>query len=134
MKEARAYLDFSCRLYSIQNAAKRVFIHEHPAHAASWEEGCIQELLKQVGVQRVELDMCRFNLQTQDPNGEWGLVKKSTSLLTNSDIVAEHLSRKCCGGHKHNLLIGGRRATLAATYTPEFCEAIVEAFKKHVKH
>ena len=104
MREARTYLEFSCKCYAKQNSSGRIFVHEHPAHADSWSEKCIKDLLRLEGIHRAELDMCQFNLQTTDKDGTMGLVKKSTSLLTNSSTMARMLSRKCCGGHKHHLL------------------------------
>ena len=62
-----------------------------------------------------------------------GLVKKRTTIMTNSKIVGEYLARKCCGDHSHAQLKGGNRCTLAATYTPEFAQALVEGYKLHMR-
>ena len=86
--------------------------------------------IKKLEIIRKELDMCRYNLQSTDDKGT-GLVQKSTSLITNSATMGEHLARKCLGGHRHVHLKGGTRATAAATYTSEFCSAVVEAYRLH---
>ena len=132
MKEARELLRFSCQVYALQHEAGRTFLHEHPATASSWGEKPIVDLLKLDGIYRRELDMCRYNLRTPDENGKMGLVRKTTSVLTNSLVLAIHLARRCCGGHKHIHLKGGRKATMAALYTDEFCESIVEGYKLHM--
>ena len=132
MRQARGLLEFACQVYTKQNAEGRVFVHEHPLSASSWNEAPIQELLKQPGVLKVNLDMCRFKLTSKGPDGVVGLVMKPTSLLTNSVVVSEHLSRRCLGDHTHVRLIGGKRATEAAIYSPAFCEAVVEAYKMHL--
>ena len=132
MEEARGLLRFSCQVYRKQLREGRVFLHEHPSTAQSWTEKEVEELLKEPSVIKVQCDMCRYNLQCEDDLGT-GLVKKTTSLMTNSSVMGEFLSRRCVGDHRHVHLKGGRRATMAATYTAEFCEAIVEAFKLHVK-
>ena len=132
MSEARCYLKFACEVYGKQHREGRIFVHEHPATAKSWDEQCVVNLLKQKGVYRTSLDMCRFNLQSIDPDGISGLVKKRTGIITNSLIMSQHLSRHCLGGHSHVQLKGARRATEAATYTVEFCEAIVEGYKRHL--
>ena len=132
MRIAREHLKFSCEVYQLQNSQGRAFLHEHPASAGSWKEDCMKKLLEIPGVVKRELDMCCYNLRSHDEQGE-GLVQKSTSIVTNSCTIGDHLARKCCGGHRHVHLKGGRRAALAAVYTPEFCEAIVEAYKLHKK-
>merc|ERR1711994_121104 len=82
------------------------------------------------GVQRYDLDMCQYNLHPIDKEG---LIKKPTTIITNSAIVGEYLARKCQKDHQHFQLKGGDRCLRAATYTPEFCEAIVEAYKLHLE-
>lgn len=41
----RAHLEFCAKLDVIQWKAGRYFLHEHPAEASSWQEGCIQQVL-----------------------------------------------------------------------------------------
>ena len=43
-KEARAHLEFSAKLYRIQVASGRYFLHEHPQSASSWHEDVMKEL------------------------------------------------------------------------------------------
>ena len=133
MDEARSHLKFACRIYAMQHRENRLFIHEHPDTAQSWKEPDVQRLLEMKGVVRRRLDMCRYGLQSQDKDATV-LVKKTTSILTNSVIMGDYLGRRCQGGHRHVALKGGRRCALAALYTKEFCEAIVTAFKKHEAH
>ena len=128
MHTARLHLNFACQLYELQHRQGRVFIHEHPQSARSWAEDSIQKLLKIPGVSKYQLDLCRFNLMTRSKAGE-GLAKKPTTILTNSAAMGEYLARKCEGGHVHMPLIGGDRATRAAVYTPELCQAIVEGIQ-----
>ena len=113
LHEARTLLKFSCRVYRLQHASKRLFLHEHPASATSWSEDCIRDLLKVDGVHRRVLDMCRFGLTGSDSR-ESGLIKKSTAIITNSAIIADHLGRRCEGNHKHYQLKGGDRCARAA--------------------
>ena len=87
--------------------------------------------MKLPNVDRYLLDMCCYNLTSSDKLGT-GVVKKTTAILTNSPIIGKFLARKCSGGHRHVRLWGGRKATAAATYSPDFCEAIVEGYKLHI--
>ena len=53
MAEARAHLEFSCKVYQAQYRAGRVFIHEHPSSASSWEEESITKLMKLPGIAKI---------------------------------------------------------------------------------
>ena len=132
MDEARKLLSFACKIYKMQYEAGRVFLHEHPATAQSWQESEIQKMLKLPGVARYDLDMCQFGLQTSGAIGT-GPVKKATTLMTNSKIMGTALSKKFNGGHKHLELKGGSRCAKAAIYTKQFCAAVVKAYQKHWK-
>ena len=73
MAEARGYLEFSCRVYQAQYRAGRVFLHEHPSSASSWEEQSITKLMELPGIEKYQLDMCRYGLK---PDGD-NLIKKA---------------------------------------------------------
>ena len=52
-----------------------------------------------------------------DRNGKTQHVLKPTIILTNSEILGDHLARRCFGEHKHGHLKGGDRCAKAAVYT-----------------
>ena len=58
-------------------------------------------------------------------------MKKGTTIITNSEALAQHLGRKCDGTHQHQPVDGGQRSRKAAIYTAEFCKAVVEGLKLH---
>ena len=103
-------------------------VHEHPTSAKSWAEPEIQRLLKLEGVNKYNFDMCQYNLRI---DGE--LVCKPTSIMTNSEVIGNHLAKHCAGDHLHIPLKGGIRARTAATYTLEFCQSLVEGYKLHLR-
>ena len=55
--------------------------------------------------------------------------QKKTRLMTNSQAIAEELSRKCPGKHQHQQLLGGRAAE-AARYPKGLCEAICRGVRE----
>ena len=57
---------------------------------------------------------------------------KPTRVLTNIRPVAENLSGRCCGGHRHVHLVGGR-ARGAAAYPQRFCENVLKSIDVWVK-
>ena len=127
MTEARQLLRFACEVYEWQHSEGRLFIHEHPRGATNWADPVMARLLKKEGIGKYFVDMCQFNLRLADG----ALAKKPTIIMTNSTIISKYLSRRCDGKHVHGQLKGGNKCRQAATYTAEFCEAIVEAYKLH---
>ena len=70
--------------------------------------------------------MCCFGMTAKDAYGE-APVYKPTRVATNSEVMAEMLDRKCCGGHRHVALLGGR-AEVAGTCPQALCDAIVDGY------
>ena len=115
------------KLYQIQWSEGRYFVHEHPESASSWQEQCVNEMLRKQGVIRVTGDQCRYGLTSHD-GMRTGPARKSTGFMTNSACIAKRLSLRCPnhGGHKvhdHVILINGR-AKKAEVYTDALCRAI----------
>ena len=54
----------------------KYFVFEQPRHARSWGRAWMRRLANEDGVNKVDLDMCRFNLTLQDELGP-GLAKKA---------------------------------------------------------
>ena len=63
---------------------------------------------------------------------EEGLNKKPTGVLTNSQCVAEELSRRCTEDHEHVNLMEGR-AKRAEEYPKAFCQAMVKGIRRQLK-
>ena len=135
-KHARKHFEFSAKLYKIQLDVGRYFLHEHPHMASSWQEPCIHQLLKEVGVAYALGDSCRYGFKTTE-RGQEGLARKRIGFMTNSVCIAQQLSRKCpnrigCIVHKHNTVEGGRTKK-AQIYPTEFCRAICVGLQKQIQ-
>ena len=120
--EAMMMLEFSIEMCRIQSRACRGFVFEHPRTATSWEVDAVKRLAQEAGVYTSVFDMCRFGMTAEDAEGE-GLVRKSTHILTNVEAIAEVLSVRCEGGHRHVHLRSGK-AKAAQIYPVKMCEAI----------
>ena len=116
--EAMVLLGFAVEVGWLQLEAGRHFLHEHPATASSWRERIVQELRQDKRVGEVVGDQCRYGLKTAGPHGEWWPAKKPTRFLSSSEAVLEALSLRCRGTHRHQPLLGNRRAGAAAIYPP----------------
>ena len=93
MIEARVHLRFVVELYREQIEGGRYFIHEHPLHAASWEEEEIKELMDLPGVVRAHGDQCQYGAGVVSGIRKGAPVKKPTGFLTNGKCIAAALSR-----------------------------------------
>jgi hypothetical protein len=97
MVKSRVHLVFTMELYREQLEEGRLFIHEHPLHAASWMEECVQELLACKDVGRIHADQCQYDLEVMH-GGEMGApLKKPTGFMSNGPEILEALSRVCTG-------------------------------------
>ena len=128
--EGLLHLEFAVQIANIQRRAGRGFLFEHPKSATSWHTPSLARLADQPDVFSVAVDMCRFGLKSL--NGLPAL--KPTLLLTNVEPLATVLHRRCDGLHaQHGPLLGGQ-AHLAAKYTPDFVQAILQGIKQHVQN
>ena len=92
-RSAVKHLEFVCHAYEIQYNAKRLFLHEHPQQASSWEEQCIQRLLSLPGVEYIDMDQCQLGQTDESGNP----VKKPTRWLSNSSHILGALAKRCEG-------------------------------------
>eukprot|EP00971_Amphidinium_carterae_P234707 4657461-Amphidinium_carterae.1 len=126
LKRGLAHLYFSIEVCMWQNSQGRLFLHEHPSGAWSWQLRAVQELRSLEGVVCVSADQCMFGQWVQcDGAGNWGLAKRPTKFLTNSTCIAESLDRRCDGSHSHVRLAGGL-ARQAERYPPQLVAAILK--------
>ena len=100
-RRAVKHLEFCFRFAKMQMRKGRYFLFEHPAGASSWNEPCVQRLLKLPGVEVTEADQCQFGLVTPDPDGDNKPALKPTRFASNSWLLLEELTRRCPRDHEH---------------------------------
>ena len=79
LDDAIVILEFLVELYQLQVTGDRYFIHEHPAHAYSWLNPKVQKLLEHELVDVSRIDMCAYNMTTNDAQGS-GFAFKPTKI------------------------------------------------------
>ena len=123
-EDHKKHMEFVTAIYEMQAKAGRLFLHEHPTQATSWDLPGMRRLRKREGVHVVEGDQCMFGLTTfgQKSRGAQA-ARKRTKFMTNSCHIANELDKKCDGSHAHQLLVGGR-AKDAVRYPKGLCRAI----------
>ena len=138
---ARVHLDFVMSLYREQVEAGRLFIHEHPQHAASWMETSVQEIMKIQGVGRSHADQCQYGQEVQHGSDCGSPIRKPTGFMSNGQHILHALSRRCSGlggqcsrkkGGVHRQA-SGRVAREAAVYPPELCKAMIRGIMSELK-
>ena len=128
LEEGRLHLHFMLKIYEIQLAAGRHFLHEHPQGASSWRDPAMLRLLQHPRVETCVAHQCQFGLTTPDAQGQPQAAKKPTRFASSSPYMLRRLERKCQGGHRHEHLVGGKPAA-AAFYPLALVEAILRGIR-----
>ena len=92
-KDARAHMEFNGELYLEQIRAGRLLLHEHPEGASSWDEECIKQVFKSLGMNIVVTDQCQFGQQSREGNP----IRKPTKWMSNCGGILEALAKRCAG-------------------------------------
>ena len=93
MNAAVIHLEFSMELAQEQVDGGRIFFHEHPRTASSWQQECVTHVSACDGCRHACFDQCRFGLMTpvsQVP------MKKATKLLHNIGALQNIFHGKHC--------------------------------------
>ena len=139
--EAEVHMRFVISLYYEQIENGRYFIHEHPQWATSWQLEEMAGLMEVPGVIRVRGDQCQYGAEIVRGKNRGAPVMKPTGFLTNSQAVAEALSKTCgsidgtCSRRKggRHQLCSGRHAKDAAVYPRGLCRAILKGITAQLK-
>ena len=128
--EGLHHLEFSMKVYEWQVRRGKIAIFEHPDRSKTWEEECVQRILRMPQVERVRGDLCEFGLKVS-PSDRPSL--KPTGFMVNSKYLARRLAKRCTGSHEHQALEGGTLTKQAEVYPPGLCKAIVKGLKEEVE-
>ena len=108
LEDGMRHLCFAALVCILQHRACRYFIFEHPDCADSWRTEVLNTVMEMPGVVKTKFDFCMLGMTGKDEQGR-APVKKTTSIMTNSRIIAEVLSQcRCDQSHRHVQLVHGR--------------------------
>ena len=95
MQQAKRYVKFCVDICNYQRSRGRFFLHEHPWLATSRGLDCVEKLMAQDDVRRVQTHMCKFGILSRigGVGSELGPVLKPTGFMTNSVHIANELQR-----------------------------------------
>ena len=95
LEEGKRHLRFCMKLYRMQVASGRMFLHEHPFTATSWNMPEVKAVAQLAGVQSVIADQGMYGLKVRgQKQGEVLPAKKSSRFLTNSWQIASRLTKE----------------------------------------
>ena len=100
-----------CANYTVLRlSGGKSFLHEHPATALSWKDDQIQALMKEIQVMTITAHQCQYGLVTPSAENKEVTMPalKPTRFITNSQCMANQLSRRCGREHVHQPLVGNR--------------------------
>lgn len=93
-------MKFAAEMCDIQRREGRYLVFEQPQGSRAWDLGAIKEMMTTPDVWVKTMHQCMYGLRTKDAQGEAAAYKPTTT-VTNHEALAEALSRKCTGGHRH---------------------------------
>ena len=126
------HLDFVAKVYQWQWERGGLFLHGHPWHADSWSVPAVKQIVALEGVVCAYGDQCPFGQKVKYDDGREELVRKPTGWLTNSQRIADALSRACTGDHAHGSVFNGRPQQVAV-YPPKLVAAILRALRDELR-
>ena len=129
--EARIHLAFCAELDKMQIDSGRYYLHEHPTSASSWNEPCMQDIIKDPEHFTARIHMCAYEMKIPDKHGN-EYIYKPTQFITNSPLVAARLERKCDQSHQRAQLQGSRTKQ-AALYQNKLIDAVTKGINDQVK-
>ena len=94
--------------------------------------------MRQTHARRARVDQCMCGLMEENREEQMQPVMKPTGIMTNSEIVASPLTRRCDGRHEHTKLEGKHRrgevkARNAQVYTLGLAKANAREVKKQIE-
>ena len=119
-------MKFAAEMCDIRRREGRYFIFEQPQGSRAWDLGAVKEMMTNRDAWTTTMHQCMFGLRTRDVQGE-ALAYKPTTIVTNNEALAETLSRRCTGCHRHAQLVGKIACTKAAHHPKDMCEAVLKA-------
>ena len=129
-QKEKVIVDFTAKVFEMQNALGGLAIIENPRSSDLWRHPDIERLTNFPAARYADLDMCQYSL-TSSMDGR--PLKKAMSLLTNNEVFANAMGRKCHdAGHDHRP-IQGKDTSFSSAYPTAFANAVVRAYDKAMR-
>jgi hypothetical protein len=97
LQSGMQHLRFHMKLYRLQMDNGFYFMHEYQEKENNDEDPTIRRLIEDWRVYCVKGDICKLNISQEEDTGR-RLDRKRTIFVTNAEVIASRLARKCLGG------------------------------------
>ena len=133
LREAKELLRFGVNVAKVVREYGGVFLIEQPLTSKAWQCEELYRLLQESDIYMARGDQCMYGLV--DLQGKQQL--KPTGWCSNSEILLQHLDRRCDHQHEHSQILGNEqgqpRSRRAQVYPAQLIQAIIAGYKKHIK-
>ena len=133
IERAKVHVELCCELYKYQLRCGRYFLHERPTTATSSKLPCIEELAANPMVLKARTHMCESGATAAVDDNAKGLVKKPTTMMTNSVEVHCKLDTQCTPGTYRHMQLRGGKARDAAIYPKALCRAVCRGVARQME-
>jgi len=127
LKHGLEHLRFCTEVYRYQVSKGRLFLHEHPANAWSWQLEIIQHVSQLPGVDVVTGDQCLFGQKVQKQ-----FARKRTRWMSNCPEICDALQGLCDGRKHEHIILHHGRAKQTERYPPKLVHAVLRALRKYM--
>ena len=125
-RKERELLRFIKEVVKLQISLGGIVVIENPRTSDIWRTNIFQELIVDLGLKFAHVDLCAYGMKSVDGQD---LLKKSVSLLTNSETFAENIEKRCAGDHEHRV-VQGKETSHSAAYPTALATAVFHAYNK----
>ena len=126
LEEAKELIIFAVERCNLQFKAGRHFVLEQPLTSRAWSVETVMKLMITEGVISTDFHQCMYGLAAVDNFGP-APAYKPTRVLSSHPALAEALTRRCDGSHRHAQLVGKSACSRTAQYPHDMCKAILKA-------
>ena len=102
------------------------FIHEYQERENNDEDPMIRRLLEEWRVYCVKGDICKLEISQEEDKGQ-RLDRTRTIFVTNAEMIASRLARKCLGGEKHVNSVNNK-VNKYEIYPADLCKGIMRVY------
>ena len=127
-KQGVNHLRFCTKLYKMQMDQGMYFLHEQPKRERYDDDHTLDNLMKDWRVYSVEGEMNKFVMERESEMKERS-IREEVKLVTNAEMIAGRLARKCIGGKQQTRWLN-KRFSSAEVYPEDLCKEVIRGLQE----
>ena len=123
---AELYSQFTALIANFRTLASDIvrkkggIVFEWPTNNKLWREAAVQDMMKELGLQKVNFNGCRFGLEARKGKA----ICKPWTFATNIQCVVEIFGTYRCERDHEHAVCTGEELKRTESYTPEMCDLL----------